>query len=361
MKIAIVVPVLITGGAETMATRLAIALKKMNNDVHLISMYPRQNSNLEHLLEENNVKVYYLGKNKHGSKKAMVDLFKLLNDIDPDVVHSHIYSTFYAIPWAMVHSGKLVHTIHTKPEQEFSNRNSKLLKLMVKLNKLILVAVSAENQQLAMEFYSIDETKVKCVNNPVDTKIYYHESAQKDKIVFINVSRQDANKNQVLAIRALKNVLNEVKNAELILVGDGTHHNVLEEEARKMGVQDCVCLMGERSDIPDILAKADVYISTSHREGLPLSILEAMAAELPVIATNVGGCSDIVRDNGVLIEDDDQAALEAAMIKLANDPQMRDKMGYASKKIALEYDAKSCAQKYLEVYREAIRKGKTVQ
>lgn len=52
MKIAIVVPVLITGGAETMATRLAIALKKMNNDVHLISMYPRQNSNLEHLLEE---------------------------------------------------------------------------------------------------------------------------------------------------------------------------------------------------------------------------------------------------------------------------------------------------------------------
>ena len=156
-------------------------------------------------------------------------------------------------------------------------------------------------------------------------------------------------------------MLNEVKNAELILVGDGTHHNVLEEEARKMGVQDCVCLMGERSDIPDILAKADVYISTSHREGLPLSILEAMAAELPVIATNVGGCSDIVRDNGVLIEDDDQAALEAAMIKLANDPQMRDKMGYASKKIALEYDAKSCAQKYLEVYREAIRKGKTVQ
>ena len=345
MKIAIVVPVLITGGAETMATRLAIALKKMNNDVHLISMYPRQNSNLEHLLEENNVKDYYLGKNKHGSKKAMLDLFKLLNDIDPDVVHS----------------GKLVHTIHTKPEQEFSNRNSKLLKLMVKLNKLILVAVSAENQQLAMEFYSIDETKVKCVNNPVDTKIYYHDSAQKDKIVFINVSRQDANKNQVLAIRALKNVLNEVKNAELILVGDGTHHNVLEEEARKMGVQDCVCLMGERSDIPDILAKADVYISTSHREGLPLSILEAMAAELPVIATNVGGCSDIVRDNGVLIEDDDQAALEAAMIKLANDPQMRDKMGYASKKIALEYDAKSCAQKYLEVYRDAIRKGKTVQ
>ena len=357
MKIAIIVPVLITGGAETMATRLSISLKKMNNDVHLISMYPQQNSNLEHLLEENNVKVYYLGKDKHGSKKAMFLLFKLLNEIKPDVVHSHIYSTFYAIPWVMLHSGKLVHTIHTKPEQEFSSRNSKLLKLMVKLNKLIFVAVSDENQRLAMEFYDVDESKVKCVNNPVDTKNYYHDSSPKDKIVFINVSRQDANKNQILAIYALKNVLNIVENAKLILVGDGTHHKMLEEETQKLGIQEHILFAGERSDVPDILATADVYISTSHREGLPLSILEAMAAELPVIATNVGGCSDIVRDNGLLIRDDDQSALETAMIKLANNPHMRKEMGCASKDIALEYDAEVCAQKYMAIYKDVIGKG----
>ncbi len=357
MKIAIVVPVLITGGAETMATRLAIALKKMNNDVHLISMYPRQNSNLEHLLEKNNVKVYFLGKNKHGSKKAMILLFRLLDKIKPDVVHSHIYSTFYVLPWTMLHSGKLVHTIHTKPDQEFSRRNSKVLKLMVKLNKLILVAISNENRQLAIRFYGVNEDKVECVNNPVDTKIYYHEPSPKDRVIFINVSRQDSNKNQLLAIRALRNVLNNIKSVELVLVGDGTHHKMLEDEVKKLGLQEHVFLMGERCDIPDILATADVYISTSHREGLPLSILEGMAAELPVIATNVGGCSDIVQDNGFLIHDDDQVALEKAMIKLAKSSQMRKEMGSISRRIALEYDTEACATKYMGVYKKAIGRG----
>lgn len=360
MKISIVVPVLITGGAETMATRLAIALKKTNNDVCVISMYPRQNSSLEQLLEKQNIKIYYLGKNKHGSKKALFDLFNLLSEINPDVVHSHIYATFYAIPWILVHSGKLVHTIHTKPEQEFSKRNSKLLKWLVKLNKMLLVAVSSENQRLAMEFYGIDESKVRCVNNPVDTKLYYHDSKPKNKFVYINVSRQDANKNQILAIRALKNVLNDVENAQLVLVGNGTHHSMLEEEAKKLGVQKKVFFAGERSDIPDILSTADVYISTSHREGLPLSILEAMAAELPVIATNVGGCSDIVRENGILISDDDQSALENAMIKLAKNPHIRKKMGDVSKRMAFEYDADTCAQKYMEVYKEAVGKRRKV-
>lgn len=356
MKIAIVVPVLITGGAETMATRLAIALKKAGNDVVVISMYSKQNSNLEKLLEKQNIKVYFLGKSTHGSKKAMFRLFKLLNEIKPDVVHSHIYSTFYAIPWIMFHSGKLIHTIHTKPEQEFSSRNSKLLKMMAKLNKLLFVAVSAENQRLAMEFYGIDESKVKCVNNPVDTKLYYHNSNPKDKIVYINVSRQDANKNQILIIRALKNIINDIENVQLILVGDGTHHDMLETEAQKLGVQDHVFFAGERSDVADILSTADVYVSVSHREGLPLSILEAMAAELPVIATNVGGCADIVRENGILICDDDQKALEVAMVRLANDPLLRKKMGDASKKIALEYDADTCAQKYADIYKEAAGK-----
>lgn len=360
MKISIVVPVLITGGAETMATRLAIALKKTNNDVCVISMYPRQNSSLEQLLEKQNIKIYYLGKNKHGSKKALFDLFNLLSEINPDVVHSHIYATFYAIPWILVHSGKLVHTIHTKPEQEFSKRNSKLLKWLVKLNKMLLVAVSSENQRLAMEFYGIDESKVRCVNNPVDTKLYYHDSQPKNKFVYINVSRQDANKNQILAIRALKNVLNDVENAQLVLVGNGTHHSMLEEEAKKLGVQKKVFFAGERSDIPDILSTADVYISTSHREGLPLSILEAMAAELPVIATNVGGCSDIVRENGILISDDDQSALEDAMIKLAKNPHIRKKMGDVSKRMAFEYDADTCAQKYMEIYKEAVGKRRKV-
>ena len=116
-------------------------------------------------------------------------------------------------------------------------------------------------------------------------------------------------------------------------------------------------MLGERSDVAEIVANADVYLSTSHREGLPLSILEGMAAELPVIATNVGGCADIVRENGILIQDNDQNALEREMIMLAKNPDLRNKMGNISKSIAKEYDVDVCAKKYISIYMNASKKG----
>lgn len=357
MKVALIIPVLITGGAETMVARLALALKKQNVCVDVISMYPKQGSHLEKMIEDEEIKIHYIGKEGHGSKKAAIDLYKLLNFLKPDVVHSHIYSTFYAIPWIILHGGKLVHTIHTKPDQEFSKQNSNIIKFMTKISKMILVAVSAENQKLAMKYYDVGKNCVKYVNNPVEVNRYYHNDNSNKNIVYINVGRQDANKNQILMIRALKNVIKVIPNIKLVLVGNGTHHEMLKDEVKKLELGSYVSLLGERSDIPEIIADADVYLSTSHREGLPLSILEGMAAKLPVISTAVGGCSDIVRENGILIQDDDQKALEVAMIKLAQNEVMRKQMGIQSKKIALEYDADACAMKYRAIYQCACKKG----
>lgn len=358
MKVALILPVLITGGAETMVARLALQLKKQNVNVNVISMYPKQNSYLETLIEQGGVNIYYIGKKGHGSKKAVIELFKLLNELKPDVIHSHIYSTFYAIPWILFHHGKLVHTIHTKPDKEFSKRNSTIIKLMTKVGKMILVAVSAENEKLAIEYYKVNEKFVKYVNNPVDVSQYYHNEKKSEEIVFINVGRQDANKNQILMIRAMENVLKMVPTAKLKLVGDGTQHSILREEIENLRLESSISLLGERSDIPELLADADIYLSTSHREGLPLSILEGMAAELPVISTDVGGCSDIVNDNGILIRDNDQVALEAAMVKMALDNNKRKQMGCISKRIAMEYDVSSCAKKYLSIYEDVCKKGK---
>lgn len=357
MKVALIIPVLITGGAETMVVRLALALPKHNIDVDVISMYPKQNSYLETLLEDSGINVYYIGKEGHGSKKAAISLFKLLNELKPDVVHSHIYSTFYAIPWIVFHKGKIVHTIHTKPDKEFSKRNSSIIKFMTKIGKLLLVAVSAENQKLGMDFYKVDEKKIRYVNNPVDVSKYYHNTESRNEVVFVNVGRQDDNKNQIMMIRALKNIIDIVPEVKLVLVGDGTHHSVLEAEIKKLKIESYCFLLGERSDIVEIVANTDVYLSTSHREGLPLSILEGMAAELPVIATNVGGCSDIVRDNGILIQDNDQSALEKAMIMLAQNPSLRKRMGNISKGIAKEYDVDVCVKKYISIYTNASGRG----
>ena len=84
-------------------------------------------------------------------------------------------------------------------------------------------------------------------------------------------------------------------------------------------------------------------------------MLEATAAGLPVIATNVGGMGDIVKDNGVLIADDDLQALTREMIRFAGDPFLRESCGEVSRKMVKAYDARACAQAYLKIYRDISR------
>ena len=355
MKVVIAVPVLITGGAETMVARLATAIDRRNTEVEVVSMYSRQNSKLERTIEESGIRIHYLNKEITGNWQAAWNMFRLLSRIKPDVIHSHIYSTFYALPWIALHKAKLVHTIHTKPDVEFSKKLTKVLRYMVKLRKVILVAVSKENYALAKSYYRVSGKQIKYVNNPVDTGIYYQEKNRADgNVVFINVSRQDENKNQIAAIRAFPEVIKQVPNARLVLVGDGNQHKKLCLERDLLGLTDTVDLPGECDQPEHYLAKADVYISTSHREGLPLSMLEAMAAGLPVIATNVGGVPDVVRDNGVLIADNDRQALVTQMCRFGKDKDLREQCGAHSKEIVKEFDSKKCAEAYIDIYREAI-------
>lgn len=360
MKVALMIPILVTGGAETMVTRLAVNLDRSQMDVEVISMTPRQDSVLEHTIEDAGVPVHYVKRIGLIRRRAAFGAWKLLNEIKPDVIHSHISTTFYALPWALLHGVKVIHTIHTKPDVEFPETHINLLRLMVKLKRLILVAVSKENQLLAKQCYNAGDDQVKCVNNPVETCRYRHDASRTDgNVVFINVSRQDENKNQILAVRAMKEVIRQVPNARMILVGDGTQHENLVREAELLGLSDVIEFPGERHDAENFLAGADVYISVSHREGLPLSMLEGMASSLPVISTNVGGISDIVRDNGVLIEDDNQEQLVREMVRFAQDAELRGECGKRSLKIAQEFDVVACADAYTSIYWEAFgKKGK---
>lgn len=351
MKIVIFTPGLVTGGAEIMSVRLAVCLKKLNKDVEVISLSKDANDINEKRLIESDIKVNYIDSTSSSKLKRLIKTWKMLSKLKPDVVHSHISGTIYAIPWALFHKVKLVHTIHTKPDVEFPKYILKIFKLLCKINKLTLVAVSRENQLIAQKYYKLSDSKIKYVNNPVEVSCYYKNEYREDNIfTFINVSRQDINKNQILMIKAMEIISKEFENTKLILVGDGNQHTMLKEETLKLGLEDKVWLVGERSDVEKFLSNADVYVSTSHREGLPLSMLEAMASRLPVISTNVGGIPDIVKNNGILIEDDNLEQLVKAMKFMIINIDKLEKYGEESFKIATKFDAITCAKKYIDIY-----------
>lgn len=336
-----------------MAAQLAVHLDKSQVDVEVISMYPRQGHVYEKKVEDAGIPIHYLDKRGHASLGAMVRLWKCLSKMKPDVVHVHMYSVFYALPWIYTHRAHMVRTIHIQPDDEFNRFYRWLLHSGARIGKIVPVTISQLNREVALKLYRCGTELYPCVNNPVELGRFYHLSRKdSDPVAFISVGRLEERKNQILAIRALPEVIREVGRVKLVLLGEGETREELCHEAERLGVRDAVELMGNQSKPEDFLAKADVFLMTSHMEGLPLSVLEAMASGLPVIATNVGGMADLVKDNGALIADDDLQALTREMIRFARDSALRERCGNVSREMVKDYDAKSCARAYTEIYEE---------
>jgi glycosyltransferase involved in cell wall biosynthesis len=286
----------------------------------------------------------------------IINLFYVLSKVKPDVIHAHQHG-IWSFFWAFVSGAPMLTTVHTKPDVTFSRKTERLaLKLSISAKKNVFVGISKYNCGLIKDCYKLDDRQLRCVNNGIETDDYY--TADHKIFSFINVSRQDENKNQILLLKAFRRL---VKNdhysaVRLYLIGDGVRHNMLVKASHDMDIDDYVVFTGYIPSAKDYLAISDVYISSSHREGLPLSVLEAMASRLPIIATDVGGVRDLVQENGILIEDDDEDALYEAMKLLYGDPEKRKKMGNISRKIAEDFSAQTMTETYCRIYDELSTK-----
>ena len=127
-----------------------------------------------------------------------------------------------------------------------------------------------------------------------------------------------------------------------------------------LGLRNAVSMPGVQKDVCSYLQKADIYVSASKSEGLPLSILEAMACGLPVVATAAGGTVDIVKTgvNGIVVPKDDEKALEEALEKMVEDAEMRKEYGAASLQIVQDWSIDACVRGYEALYiGQCLREG----
>jgi glycosyltransferase involved in cell wall biosynthesis len=167
------------------------------------------------------------------------------------------------------------------------------------------------------------------------------------------VARLSDGKNHTGLLHAHKTLLGRFPRSRLIIVGEGAMRFRIEEAIAELGLSSRVELLGERHDIPQILGALDVFCLPSSTEGMPMTILEAMAARLPVVATRVGGVPDIVRNDetGLLVGAGDSGALAAALIALAGDAALRRKMGEAGRKLLEDrYSLRAALQAYEQLY-----------
>lgn len=228
------------------------------------------------------------------------------------------------------------------------------------------VAVGEAVRRALIDFEGLPAARIEVVHNGVALDRFAPGLADRpqvraafgwsdDTLVIIQVARLNRLKDQATALRVMK-ALNEFRTqARLVLVGDGEEREALERERAALGLESCVEFLGMRSDIPRLLGAADIFLLTSISEGIPLTLIEAMAAGLPCIATRVGGVAEVVVDGetGLLAEAGDPPALARRLSLLAGDPALRERLGNAGRQRALaQFDADRMHRRYLEVYRE---------
>jgi glycosyltransferase involved in cell wall biosynthesis len=157
-------------------------------------------------------------------------------------------------------------------------------------------------------------------------------------------------------IEAFKLLQQKNSNSVLLMVGTGSQRDSIRSQIETLDLKQSVILAGERQDIPQLLASSEIFASSSHREGLPLSVLEAMMAGLPIVATSVGDIPNVVtEETGVIVPPHQPEKLAEALNDLLKNPSKRREMGKAAKDRALrEYSVDVWMKRQLVLYKDVI-------
>lgn len=181
-----------------------------------------------------------------------------------------------------------------------------------------------------------------------------------DQPVVMTIGRLMVMKGQRYLIDCLPELASRFPGLAVLVFGQGHLHAQLERQAVELGVQDCVQLMGHRTDARMLLDAADVFVLPSRHEGMPLAALEAMDAGLPVVATRVIGSEEVVADGqtGLLVPAQDPAALGRALATLLDDQDLRTRYGRAGRSRYLEhFTHERMAEQTMAVYQQVLRRA----
>lgn len=194
------------------------------------------------------------------------------------------------------------------------------------------------------------------MQNPARSREQMREEfglTESDKFI-ASIGELDDNKNHITVIKALATLGR--KDFKYVVCGVGPNKDMLLAEAEYMGLKENVILAGYRSDIPDVLNAADIFVFPSFHEGMPVSALEAMACGLPIICSEIRGNVDIIRegDNGYLFQPSDVETLARKLEYLLDDAEKRKIMGLKNKENVKDFSLESVTEELKRIYKSVL-------
>jgi glycosyltransferase involved in cell wall biosynthesis len=360
----------VTGGAERIAVLVTMGLDSERFDRTICSTRTVNEAVREECVAAG-VRVLALERRSTYAVWDWLPLVRLLRRERVDVLHAH---KFRSNVWAAV-LGTLARVPVVVAHEHGWERPSWIVRL---LNRRVIargcneiLAISRAERTRMIEIDGIPPDRVNLMPNgipkltpTIGRNLRKELGIPPRSLVIGSVATLRPEKALEVLIEAAEIVVSQRTDVRVLIVGEGPENKNLRSLVRSLGLEKMVFLIGERTDISDIVNVIDIAVCCSDREGSPLSVMEYMAAGKPVVATNVGGLPEMIEEgvNGLLVERRDAKALADALLRLLNDEALREHLGAAGKELQLrEFSLDAMIKRTEALYEELVKESRTGQ
>lgn len=329
----------------------------------VVSIY--NNGNMVDRFSRMDVKVIFMNK-RHGSGlDCIFKIRKIIRKERVDIIHTHNVDSYeYGVPAAWL-SGirNIIHTCHGKSVKTcgFKRFRENLAHKFISLFLDKYVVVSDDLGRYVSRNWCFNRKKIKTIYNGIDTAYYKKVSVHKkllmkvdckDEVVGIVAGLRPV-KDHITLIKAMNIVCKEIPDSKLVIVGDGPEKSRLVNFVNETGLEKNVLFLGNKENVYELLNCFDVGVLSSLSECLSITLLEGMASEIPFIATNVGGNSEVIENNidGFLVPARSSVLLAQMIIKVLKNGKLREKIGKKGReKVCQKFNVKDMVMDYEKMY-----------
>lgn len=372
-RVALVLTRLRAGGKEHCVVDLANAL--FDQGRHPIIVCLSAGGGLERKLRHRDIRVIWMNKAPGNDLRIPLRLARILRREAIDIVHSNNWGTMLECLMAAAFAGirTVIHTQHgldygwgaSRADARSPWRN--LVKRVAARRFTRIAAVSEEVRAMITGEWGVPESRVALIQNGVDLRTTEMSAAERERrrallglapgdFLVGSVGLFRPVKDFPTLIEAFRIVRSQRVQAKLVLIGDGSERADLEELVRRGGLGSSVQFLGIRSDVEELLPLLDLFALSSTSEGTSISILEAMGAGIPVVATRVGGNPGIIShgETGLLVPARSPMEIATAILSVVDHPAVGSALGRRAQEVVhTHFTAERMAADYTRLYTDA--------
>lgn len=356
------------GGAEVLVDQM---LRLLNDEFRCVVAVLDEIGEIGERLQRDGFTVKHLHRDPGIDRGCARRLNDFADREGAEILHAHQYTPFFQ---AMLSRGlfgrrPVVFTEHGRHFPDLPDRKRSIVnRLMLRSGDRLIGCGNAVRQALISN-EGLPASRVEVIYNGVDLDTHGQASPgaraairsefgyRDDDFVVILVARLHPLKDHQTALRAIDLARRGISGLRLLLVGDGDQRTTIEQTIRELKLEENVTLAGTRTDVTDLLAAADAFLMSSISEGIPLTVIEAMAARIPVVATAVGGLPELIEHgvSGFLAPSGRSDLLATALVDLQRNADLGKRIAdVAAERAAKKFSLKGMLDAYRTVYRDTL-------